>query len=434
MRWARRLSSRFAELEELHAGLTGQRRVTWLGERLALVRSKQGVIAIAVAPAWQIAAFTFGGLSVAAVIAVLVGGAFLGTNQRQAREIVALRDEVRGLADRATQAEHARIASEIEAGRRVATERNERKAMIAQTAVEESRLESERDVAVDRVSSALERVTADRRKLEQERDRVQAERDQVQAERDKAQAERDRAQTERDDLANEVDSALHELDGDTRRTMASVEKIISGFGVDPRLVRQPSLDRADATGGPYIPWVGPVTTADKTSAARFESVAHRLERLKALRDALQQFPIVMPVTHAVLSGGFGFRFDPFNGTSARHEGTDLRASDDPTIHAAGAGTIISAGWNGEFGNMIEIDHGFTVVTRYAHLSRINVHRGDVVLPGQPIGVIGATGRATGVHLHYEIRIAGEARDPLKLLSAARASAVEAEPFAGFEQP
>ena len=149
MRWARRLSSRFVELEQLHAGLTGQRRVTWLGERLALVRSSQGVVAIAVAPAWQIAAFTLCGLSLAAVVAaVVVGGSFLGTNQRQAREIVALRDEMRGLSDRATQAEHARIASEIEAGRRVATERNERKAMIAQTAVEESRLESERDVAV----------------------------------------------------------------------------------------------------------------------------------------------------------------------------------------------------------------------------------------------------------------------------------------------
>jgi murein DD-endopeptidase MepM/ murein hydrolase activator NlpD len=75
-----------------------------------------------------------------------------------------------------------------------------------------------------------------------------------------------------------------------------------------------------------------------------------------------------------------------------------------------------------------------VVTRYAHLSRISVHRGDVVAPGQPIGVIGATGRATGVHLHYEIHIAGQARDPLKLLSAARVSAIDSEPFAGFETP
>jgi murein DD-endopeptidase MepM/ murein hydrolase activator NlpD len=126
----------------------------------------------------------------------------------------------------------------------------------------------------------------------------------------------------------------------------------------------------------------------------------------------------MPVTRAVLSGGFGFRFDPFNGGSARHEGIDLRATLDSTVYAPGAGTVISAGWKGEYGNMVEVDHGFGVITRYAHLSRINVRAGDVLTPRQPLGMIGATGRATGAHLHYEIRIAGRAIDPLKFLHAA----------------
>jgi murein DD-endopeptidase MepM/ murein hydrolase activator NlpD len=80
--------------------------------------------------------------------------------------------------------------------------------------------------------------------------------------------------------------------------------------------------------------------------------------------------------------------------------------------------VVSAGWNGEFGNMVEVDHGFGVVTRYAHLSRINVRVGDVLTPRQPLGMIGATGRATGAHLHYEIRVAGRAIDPLKFLHAA----------------
>lgn len=73
----------------------------------------------------------------------------------------------------------------------------------------------------------------------------------------------------------------------------------------------------------------------------------------------------MPVTRAVLSGGFGFRFDAFNGVGARHEGVDLRATFDSTVYAPGAGTVISAGWNGEFGNMVEVDHSFGVITRYA---------------------------------------------------------------------
>jgi murein DD-endopeptidase MepM/ murein hydrolase activator NlpD len=433
MRWARRLSSRFAELEALRAGTKDRRRVTWLGERLALIRSSQGVVAVAVAPVWQIAAFAIGGLSLTAlIVGMSVAGPFREAAERQSREIVALRDEVRAHTLQATRdravldrlgkelsistAERDRAASTVEADHRTAAERE---ALIAQAMAERSRLAFERDVAVEQVASTVERANADRRRLEQERDHAKA---------------------ERDDLAGEVDSALHELDSDTRRTVAEVEKIIGAFGVDPRLVRQPLRDRVDARGGPYIPWRGPVT-ASGSGAGRFESVAQRLERLKGLRDTLQQLPVVMPVTHAVISGGFGFRFDPFNGVSARHEGVDLRAAGDQTVHASGAGTVISAGWNGEFGNMIEIDHGFAVVTRYAHLSRINVHRGDIVMPGQPLGVIGATGRATGAHLHYEIRIAGQARDPLKLLSAIQASrdsqkesAGDNEPFAGFHQP
>jgi murein DD-endopeptidase MepM/ murein hydrolase activator NlpD len=104
--------------------------------------------------------------------------------------------------------------------------------------------------------------------------------------------------------------------------------------------------------------------------------------------------------------------------SARHQGLDLRATFDSTVYAPAAGMVISAGWNGEYRNMIEVDHGFGVTTRYAHLSRINVRVGDVLTPRQPLGVIGATGLVTDAHLNYEIRVAGQAIDPLKFLHAA----------------
>jgi murein DD-endopeptidase MepM/ murein hydrolase activator NlpD len=393
MRWARRLSGRFEELERLRAGVKGQRRVTWLNERLALVRSSQGLVAIAVAPMWQLAAFSLGGAFVAALVAgLLVGGVLQNVNDRQAREIVALRSKVQVLAERATQVEHERTVSLIEAGRRAVTERD---AVVADSMSEQSRLLAERDAAVERAGATVERANVDRRQLEHERAR---------------------ARTERDDLANAVDVALRELDSETRRTLGDIEKIFAATGVDPRLAR-PSVHRVEARGGPYIPWRG-FEAAGPESASRFEGVAHRLDRLKALRDALRQLPIVMPVTRAVLSGGFGFRFDPFNGVSARHEGVDLRATFDSTVYAPGVGTVISAGWNGAYGNMVEVDHGFGVVTRYAHLSRISVRVGDVLTPRQPLGVIGATGRATGAHLHYEIRVAGRAIDPLKFLRAA----------------
>jgi murein DD-endopeptidase MepM/ murein hydrolase activator NlpD len=337
MRWARRLSGRFAELERLRAGAKGQRRVTWLTERLALVRSSQGIVAITVAPVWQLAALSFGGVSLTALIAgIAVAGVFQGgnerqaqENERQAREIVALRGEMQALAERTTQAEHERTVALIEAGHRAVTERD---TMVAETMTGQSRLAAERDAAVERADSTLEQANLDRRQLEQERDR---------------------ARTERDDLANEVDVALRELDSETRHTLADIEKIFAATGVDPRLARS-SSHRGEARGGPYIPWQGFVA-ASAESANRFEGMARRLERLKTLRDALQQLPIIMPVTRAVLSGGFGFRFDPFNGVSARHEGVDLRATFDSTVYAPGVGTVISAGWSGEFGNMVEVD-------------------------------------------------------------------------------
>jgi murein DD-endopeptidase MepM/ murein hydrolase activator NlpD len=156
---------------------------------------------------------------------------------------------------------------------------------------------------------------------------------------------------------------LRELDSETRHTLGDIEKIFATTGVDPRLGR-PTMHQVEARGGSYVPRQG-FEAAGAETANRFEGVARRFERLKALREALQQQPIVMPVTRAVLSGGFGFRFDPFNGMGARHEGVDLRATFDSTVYAPGAGTVISAGWNGEFGNMVEVDHSFGVITRYA---------------------------------------------------------------------
>jgi murein DD-endopeptidase MepM/ murein hydrolase activator NlpD len=138
-----------------------------------------------------------------------------------------------------------------------------------------------------------------------------------------------------------------------------------------------------------------------------------------------RLPLVAPVTHAILSDGFGYRRDPVNGGGTRHDGLDLRAVRDSAVIAPSAGTVIAAGWDGAFGNLIQIDHGFGVVSRYAHLSRMLVRKGDVVAPNEQIGVVGATGRATGAHLHYEIWVNGQPRDPMRFMSAVPG------PFGGF---
>ena len=231
----------------------------------------------------------------------------------------------------------------------------------------------------------------------------------------------------RDATMNETRRALRDLDAQTRTTMADVEKVIVAAGLGPsRVVPEPNrLRRVGARGGPYIPWKTQVALAEHAESAHLHALTLQVERLKSLGDVMVRLPLVAPVTHAILSDGFGYRHDPVNGGGARHDGLDLRAVRDSAVIAPAAGTVIAAGWDGAFGNLIQIDHGFGVVSRYAHLSRILVRKGDVVALNEQIGVVGATGRVTGAHLHYEIWINGQPSDPMRFITAV------SRPFAGF---
>lgn len=344
--------------------------------------------------------------------------------------------------DRATEAVAAHeqlVAAQMKDIERLTAEREAVVAIAAvertRLAAEQARLAAERDSAV--VGAAVERdavvehAAAEQARLVVDREAVleeaAAERQQFAEERDRAVAERDRAVAERDATVSEAHAAIRVLDAQTRSAVADVEKIIVSTGLEPaRLVPEPNrIRRVGARGGPYIPWKEQVALADHADAGQAHALTQQLERLKALRDVMVRLPLVAPVTHAILSDGFGFRYDPVNGGGARHDGLDLRAVQDSAAYAPAAGTVIAAGWDGAFGNLIQVDHGFGVITRYAHLSRMLVHKGDVVAPRQQIGVVGATGRVTGTHLHYEIWINGQPRDPLKFIGAV------SRPFAGF---
>jgi murein DD-endopeptidase MepM/ murein hydrolase activator NlpD len=109
--------------------------------------------------------------------------------------------------------------------------------------------------------------------------------------------------------------------------------------------------------------------------------------------------------------------DPFNGRAAIHTGIDLRGETGDPVHVTAAGKVTIAGREGGYGNMVEVDHGNGLATRYGHLSRIDVKIGQMVRIGETIGRIGSTGRSTGPHLHYETRVRGEAVDPQKYLRA-----------------
>jgi murein DD-endopeptidase MepM/ murein hydrolase activator NlpD len=123
-----------------------------------------------------------------------------------------------------------------------------------------------------------------------------------------------------------------------------------------------------------------------------------------------------PVNVGYNSSSFGWRLDPFNGHKAFHEGLDFMAELGTPIYAAAGGIVISAEQTPDYGKIIKIDHGSGLETRYAHASKLLVKTGERVRKGQVIAEVGSTGRSTGPHLHYEIRLAGNPLDPRKYLT------------------
>jgi len=128
--------------------------------------------------------------------------------------------------------------------------------------------------------------------------------------------------------------------------------------------------------------------------------------------------LTSPPIADVQSSGYGWRDDPIRHRPRFHDGTDFRADPGTPVLAAGDGVVIFAGRLGGYGNVVYVDHGGGVVTRYAHLRRIETHRDSAVAAGDRIGEVGATGRTTGPHLHFEVRIDGRAVDPVTALLVA----------------
>jgi murein DD-endopeptidase MepM/ murein hydrolase activator NlpD len=160
----------------------------------------------------------------------------------------------------------------------------------------------------------------------------------------------------------------------------------------------------------------------RSDTASFERQLYRISLARAYSDRLNKTLAALPVRKPVfgdidMSSPFGMRMDPFVKGPAIHTGVDMRGDPGDPVRATANGTVTTAGVNGGYGKMVEIDHGNGLSTRYGHLSAIDVTVGQIVRLGQTIGKIGSTGRSTGPHLHYETRVDGEAVDPQKYLRA-----------------
>ena len=167
-------------------------------------------------------------------------------------------------------------------------------------------------------------------------------------------------------------------------------------------------------GGPFIPFFG---NDDSVNDPRFAEMAAALEYMRALEEGLETIPSAMPAASYTLSSRFGYRRDPFTRRGAMHNGLDFKAAYGTPILAAADGVVTKAGWMGGYGRTIEITHGNGLMTRYAHMSRLNARVGQKVERGLQIGRMGSTGRSTGTHLHFEVRHNGRAINPRKFLEA-----------------
>ncbi|MET4215701.1 murein DD-endopeptidase MepM/ murein hydrolase activator NlpD [Bradyrhizobium sp. LB7.2] len=218
------------------------------------------------------------------------------------------------------------------------------------------------------------------------------------------------------------------LDQVERRQMAALSAVEEGMDSRMRRMRGvvsdlglnlANLEAAvprTAMGGPFVP------VKLTASSGPFEKQLSRINITRAEMDRLNRTLALVPYRKPVIgevefTSGFGVRSDPFLGRPAMHTGLDFRAATGDPVRVTANGKVVSAGWSGGYGRMIEVDHGNGLATRYGHLSEINVRVGEIVKIGQVVGLVGSTGRSTGPHLHYETRIDGEAVDPQKFLRA-----------------
>ncbi|WP_379923021.1 M23 family metallopeptidase [Erythrobacter sp. R86502] len=188
------------------------------------------------------------------------------------------------------------------------------------------------------------------------------------------------------------------------------EAAMRKLDLDPTLL---SRETRQAMGGPFEPVAGG-TSIDP----RFERLGLSLARMAVLERALDGIPQVVPASVENITSGFGYRRDPFNNRGAMHAGIDFRGATGSPIYAAATGRVTFAGTKSGYGQAIEITHGNGMLTRYAHLSRIDVAVGQQIAAGTTIGGLGSTGRSTGPHLHFEVRINDRAVNPRPFLEAA----------------
>lgn len=213
-------------------------------------------------------------------------------------------------------------------------------------------------------------------------------------------------------IEQEQRSRVEQLTDDADETADAIQAILTRVGI--KMPANDTKSRADdsAVGGPFV---------EPESEDEFDASLVRLDsalnRLDTVRSTVESLPFSNPALGKEITSPFGNRVDPFLGRLALHSGIDFRFAPGDKIRPTAPGKVTAAGWTGGYGNMVEVDHGNGISTRYGHMSQVLVKVGDTVGTNDVIGLAGSTGRSTGTHLHYEIRQDGRPVDPMYFMNA-----------------
>jgi murein DD-endopeptidase MepM/ murein hydrolase activator NlpD len=259
--------------------------------------------------------------------------------------------------------------------------------------------------SVEQLEKQLDDAKAERTRLAQERDRLNQEKQRL-------AAEITDMEKKQQNLVSGQHEAFAQVIERTRGGIEAIHKIIARTGLDPE-----RFVPGSATGGPFVD--ARSATKGETSNISAAALGGQISRLEELKRVARALPVMTPVERPRIASPFGLRTDPFNGKPAMHNGVDIAAPNRSAVGATAPGTVVFAGRSGEFGTMVEVDHGYGLRTRYAHLSKVNVKVGQRVNVRQNVGLIGSSGRSTGPHLHYEVIHDGKNLDPVKFLEAGK---------------
>jgi murein DD-endopeptidase MepM/ murein hydrolase activator NlpD len=250
--------------------------------------------------------------------------------------------------------------------------------------------------------------------------RTAKERDQVILDAQDALLQADEMQQKIALMQDQNDTIFRQLEEAMTVSVAPLDKMFRNAGMPTDRILETVRRGYSGQGGPLTPLS--FTTrgeAPSTDTLRANRLLNQMDRLNLYRIAAQKAPFANPVKSAFrFTSKFGFRRDPKTGGRRMHSGVDFAAGLGTPLYATADGVVTHAGWGSGYGRLVKIQHEFGIETRYAHLSRFGVKVGQRVSRGQRIGDMGASGRVTGVHLHYEVRVGGKAVNPMIYIKAA----------------